>query len=203
MINRNHFTHKITSIFFLIWLFVFYPATSPFAETKLLNTGARFPNLTFKDSVSKETQQYLGLSSKKINSIRDMKGSMIIVEVFSTYCTSCPRNIPVLNSVYSTIEKDPALKGQIKIIGIAVGNNIKEANTYRKEYRVLYPVFTDYDFVNHKALGSPRVPYTIFVKRDVSGKNIVVSTHEGIFEDGGDVIIKIKKYFPCGTAKSK
>lgn len=152
------------------------------------------PDLVFKGSVPKETLQYLGISSNKKISLMNMKGSLIIIEVFSTYCTSCPRNVPVINSVYSAIEKDPSLKGRVKIIGIAVGNNVKETDIYRKEYRVLFPIFTDYEFLNHKALGSPRVPYTLFIKRDVSKKNMVVYTHQGIFENNMDIILKIKEF---------
>lgn len=151
-----------------------------------------FPILVFRETLAKEFKTYLGLSTWKNKiSIKDISGSVFIFEIFSTYCTSCPRNVPILNEVYSIIENNPALRGKIKIIGIAVGNNKKEVEIFMKEHNVLYPIFTDYNFEAHRVLGSPRVPYTIFVKRNAKGENVIVCKTEGILGSSKEVIDKI------------
>lgn len=165
-----------------------------FADTSPIGKGTQFPNLTFKDSVSKEVQAYLGTSRKKSFSFNNIRGTLFVIEVFSTYCLSCPRNIPILNKVYSTVENDPKLKGTVKVFSIAVGNNQNEVKNYKKEHKVLYPVLTDLNFDAHKALGNPRVPYTIFVKRDAKGKNIVVYTHQNVLETADIIMNQVRNF---------
>jgi peroxiredoxin len=164
------------------------------AGTKQIDTGDQFPNLIFKDALTKEARLYLSLSKKNNITLMDIKGSFFIFEIFNTYCTSCPKNVPLLNDIYSMTQNDLSLKGKIKVMGIAVGNNKKEAEMFIREHRVLYPVLTDYNFDAHKALGSPRVPYTVFVRRDDRRKNIVVYTHQGIFESAKDIRNKINEF---------
>jgi len=158
------------------------------AETKPIEKGATFPSITFKDIVSKQERKTLGISQKSNFSFREIPGNLIIIEVFNTYCVSCPRNVPVLNKLNYAIENDPKLKGKVKLISIAVGNNQNEVKDYRNLHKVLYTVLTDLDFSVHKTLGSPRVPYAIFVKRSAKGKDIVVDTHSGIFDSYDEVM---------------
>ena len=160
---------------------------------KTMDKGSLLPVFTFQNTLSKEEKMYLGLSLKNKFSLKDIQGNLLIIEVFSTYCMSCPKNIPVLNEVYSAIENDPGLKGKVKIAGIAVGNTENEKQSYKKEYRIQYPVITDYHFKFHKIIGNPRVPYTIFVKRNPKGKNaIVFYTHQGILDSSKRIIGIIK-----------
>jgi len=165
------------------------------ADAKPIISGANFPNLTFNNILFKDEQAYLGISQKENFSFKIIRGNLIIIEVFSTYCLSCPKNIPILNKAYSTIENDLKLKGKVKVIGIAVGNNRNEVKNYIKEYKVLYPILTDFNFTAHKALGNPRVPFTIFVKKDTKGNSTVVGTHQGMFESEDLVMNKIADIF--------
>lgn len=162
--------------------------TTVYAETKPIEKGATFPGITFKDIVSKQERKTLGISQKSNFSFREIPGNLIIIEIFNTYCVSCPRNVPILNKLYATIENDPKLNGKVKLISIAVGNNQNEVKDYRNLHKVLYTVLTDLDFSVHKTLGSPRVPYAIFVKRSAKGKDIVVDTHSGIFDSYDEVM---------------
>lgn len=178
-------------------LFIFISSGLSSADTRPIGKGANFPNLFFKYSLSKEEGAYLGISSKKNFYFRDIRATLFIFEVFSTYCASCPKNVPILNKVYSRIEKDADLKGKVKVIGIAAGNNQKEVEIFSKEYKVLYPIFTDLNFVAHKALGAPRVPYTLFVRKDKKGKGVVVSAHQGIFDSAESVMKDIRDFIEC------
>ena len=134
---------------------------------------------------------YLGLNRKKNFTSDDMRGALFIVEVFSTYCTMCPKNIPILNNVYDAIEKDVRSRGKTKIFGIAIGNTVREVENYKKEYKVLFPVLTDYDFAVHDALGKPRVPYTMYVQKTAKGKT-VVDVHQGVLDSAETVLKKVR-----------
>jgi len=81
-------------------------------------------------------------------------------------------------------------------LGIAVGNTANEIKQYNREFKVSYPVLTDYSFAVHKALGNVRVPFTIFVKRDVRGQYVVVATHQGVYDAADDVMKTLKDVLP-------
>ena len=166
------------------------------AEIKPIGKDTKFPAIFFKNNLSKESQTYLGISTKKSFSLKDISANLFVIEIFSTYCTSCPKNVPILNTVYDIIENDAELKGKIKVLSIAVGNTLNEVQSYKKGYRVLFPIATDTAFAAHKALGNPRVPYTIFVKKNVKGKCMVVGSHQGVIDSVDSIINSIRDFLP-------
>jgi len=157
--------------------------------------GDNFPNVGFRDILSKGDMDYLGIGKKKKEtfSIKDLRGMLFIFEIFSTYCMSCPKNVPVLNTVYVTVNSDPELREKVKVLAVAVGNTENEAWSYKREYNTLYPVLTDFTFAFHKALGNPRVPYTIIVKRDARGRNIVLYIHLGVIQSVDNLLKEVRK----------
>jgi hypothetical protein len=158
-----------------------------------VGTGSKLPDIVFKDGLPGEERAYLGLSQKTDFSFKDFAGSLFITEVFNTYCTICPANVSVLNDVYSFTRDDPKLRGTIKIVAIAVGNNIIEIKSFNKAYHVLYPVIPDPLFTAHKALGNPRVPYTLFIKKSAKG-NMVVFVHNGVLHSAEEVLRELRSY---------
>lgn len=151
-------------------------------ETKPVGFAIPFPDLTFTQTLSKGEQSYLGISEKKRFSFKEIRGNLILIEFISTYCVSCQKQTPIFNQLYSSIEKDPGLKGKVKIIGVAAGNTSIEVEIYKKEYKVPYPLLSDLKFDAHTAVGSPRTPFTLWVRKDAQGKGIVVSTHLGLMD---------------------
>jgi len=176
-----HFRIMISS-FWVALVFLFFLSSLALAKTKLVGFAIPFPDLTFTQTLSKGEQTYLGISQKKSFSFKEIRGELILIEFISTYCVSCQRQTPIFNQLYSSIEKDPGLKGKVKMIGVAAGNNLSEAEIFKKHYEVPYPILSDPKFDVHTAVGSPRTPFTIWVRKDVQGKGIVVSTHLGLMD---------------------
>jgi hypothetical protein len=52
---------------------------------------------------------------------------------------------------------------------------------------------TDFTFVFHKALGNPRVPFTIIVKKEAREKYIVIYTYLGVIESADSLLKEVKK----------
>jgi peroxiredoxin len=187
-VNSRSLNRRILLILLLFLCSAFLPHREAGANGNPQPKGKKLPKIAFTDTVSGETMKYLGLSREGNFSLDDMKGSLFVLEVFSTYCTSCPRNVPILNEVYRAVEKDAVMNGKIKIIGIAIGNTRREADTYKETYNLLFPVLTDYNFAAHQILGNPRVPYTMYVKKTKKGK-FVIDTHQGTI-DSAEVVLK-------------
>jgi peroxiredoxin len=173
---------KRSMLVFILLFVVSFSCGFALGETKLLGFAIPFPDLIFTQSLSREEQNYLGLPPKKVFSFREVTGNLILVEFLSTYCINCQRQVPIFNEVYSLIERDPRLKGKVKMIGIAAGNNLNEVQIFKKTYNIPYPILSDAKFDAHVAAGSPRTPFSIWVRRDAQGNSIVVSTHLGLID---------------------
>lgn len=171
-------------IFFLgvALFFIFLAFFLTLGETKPVAFAIPFPDLTFTQILSKGEQVYLGIPPKKSFSFREIRGNLVLIEFISIYCMSCQRQAPIFNKLYRSIENDPGLKGKVKMIGVAAGNTLKEVESYKKEYKVPYPIINDPKFDAHTAVGGPRTPFSIWVRKDAQGKGIVVSTHLGLMD---------------------
>ena len=179
---------KKTLLVFILSLIVSLSCEVVLGETKPLGFAIPFPDLIFTQSLSRGEQNYLGLSPKKVFSFREITGNLVLVEFLSTYCINCQRQAPIFNEVYSSIERDPRLKGKVKMIGIAAGNNLKEVQIFKKAYNIPYPTLSDAQFNAHAAVGNPRTPFSIWVRRDAHRKSVVVSTHLGLIDSGKSVL---------------
>jgi thiol-disulfide isomerase/thioredoxin len=166
----------------VIFLSLLLSYSLSWAETKPVGFAIPFPDLTFTQVLSKGEQTYLVIPQKKTFSFKEIRGNLILIEFISIYCVSCQRQAPIFNELYSSIENDPGLKGKVKMIGVAAGNNLNEVGIYKKTYQVPYPILGDPRFDAHTAVGSPRTPFSIWVRKDTQGKCIVVSTHLGLMD---------------------
>jgi thiol-disulfide isomerase/thioredoxin len=167
---------------FILFLCILLSSELAFGGIKPIGFAVPFPDLTFTQSLSREEQTYLGIPPKKAFSFKEIRGNLILVEFLSTYCVNCQRQAPIFNKVYSMIERDPRLKGKVKMVGIAAGNNMNEVQVYKKANHIPYPILSDANFDAHTAVGSPRTPFTIWVRKGTQGEPMVVSTHLGLID---------------------
>jgi hypothetical protein len=94
--------------------------------------------------------------------------------------------------VYKKTKNDKNLKEKIKVMGVAIGNNKREVDYFKKEYNILYPIIIDPEFNAHKALGEPRVPYSMFIRMDAQGKAIIFKIHTGAFESADTLMNELR-----------
>jgi peroxiredoxin len=177
--TKKAFFTRLSSMILTIFVLFCHLAT---AGNKEMGFAIPFPDLTFQQQLSRSDQTYLGIPKRQNFSFRDIQGSLILVEFTSMYCTSCQKQAPIFNDLYSSIEKDPGVKGKVKMVGIASGNNLTEIDSFRKQHGIPYPILADPKFTAHEAVGSPRTPFTLWVRRDSQRKSIVVSTHMGLID---------------------
>lgn len=127
-------------------------------------------------------RDYLGLAGDGSFAITQIKARVVIIEIFSMYCPYCQKEAPVVNSLYSKIQKAP-LKDRIKIIGIGTGNTDFEVEHFRKTYGVPFPLFSDNDFSIHKKIGEVRTPYFFIVRINPDGTHRILTSHSGPIEN--------------------
>jgi len=144
--------------------------------------GEQLPYIKLAIPKDSGEKSYLGLSGFGYFSISKIKAKTVIIEIFSMYCPYCQKEASNINQLYSSVEQNPALKGNIKIIGIGVGNSLYEVAMFKTRYKVPFPLFADGDYVIHKQLGEVRTPYFIVVKINSDGSHRVVYSKLGAFE---------------------
>ncbi|MEO0155517.1 MAG: TlpA disulfide reductase family protein [candidate division WOR-3 bacterium] len=101
-----------------------------------------------------------------------LKGNVVIVDFWATWCPPCKREVPHLVNFYNTY-KD---KGLI-ILGVSTEDR-QTLDTFRKENNVTYPILLGNNEVFQK-FGVRSIPHTLFIDK----KGNVRKTQIGYSDD--------------------
>jgi hypothetical protein len=155
--------------------------------------GAVLPAFTVAAPVQPAYRSYLNLDKETTIKPGEMNVDLWLIEVFNVYCAACNRMAPYMSELHAKIEKDPELKGKVKMIGIGAGNDIWDIDEYTDRYS--YPIVPDEDYVFHNLVGQPPTPFLLFAKPYGQGRLLVVDSHLGVIEDSDKLLSLVKKAF--------
>jgi len=112
--------------------------------------------------------------------VNDLKGKVVLIDVWTFGCWNCYRSIPWLNSLEQRFGKD-----QFIIVGIHTPEFEHETEREKvvakcEEFNVTHPVMMDNDFAYWKALGNQYWP-TFYVadKHGIVQGVFIGETHQG------------------------
>ena len=142
----------LTTVFALSFSF------TPVANAKL-KEGAEFPALV--------SAPFPG--APKVDAAKLMKGKVVIVDFWASWCEPCKIELPALNALHKKYKK----KGLV-VIGINVDDDINEAKSFLKEHGVSFPLVYDKDKKMVNTLEISTMP-TSYILSD--GK--IVKIHSG------------------------
>ena len=155
-----------------------------FAQSGPPKVGGILPDLELIKSKDSVDLKYLGLSSGgSIFKVTQIKSKVLIIEIFSMYCPYCQAEAPNINRLYELIENNTVLRDKIKIIGIGAGNTQFEVGTFKRKYKIAFPLVPDDNFKLHKILGETRTPYFIVAKLNGSNPAEVIYSRQGAIEN--------------------
>lgn len=92
------------------------------------------PDVVFK-SLSAEP-----LSKTESVKFSDLKGKVVLVDFWASWCEPCQEALPHYNKLYGKYKKDGLV-----ILGINEDDDAKERDTFLKAHAVDFPVFNDKD----------------------------------------------------------
>jgi hypothetical protein len=159
-----------------------------------VKAGDRLPEIVFSSVPEEKDCSYLGISAKFPLTLSDIPGRLFVIEVSNSYCLGCLKDIPAMKSIYHESLKDPRMKGKVKVVTVAAGNNKREVSGYIAENKIPYPVFPDPDFSLHRVFGTPRVPLLLVIEKTSKG-NIVLWEQNSILHSPEPVLDIIRKQF--------
>jgi hypothetical protein len=162
-------------------------------ENAPITPGIFFPQISMKPISNEKDRAYLGLATDHYFSTNDIRADLILVEIMNTNCSSCKKQAPVYNELFSMIEADPVAKSKIKMIAIAVGNSDQEIETFINRFMVSYPIVGDPQYRVWDATGRSKTPLSIFVRQDEQGKSgVVADAHLGLQTQAAVVLDELK-----------
>jgi hypothetical protein len=97
----------------------------------------------------------------------------------------------VVNRTYNLFKEDKDLNKNIKFIGIGIGAQSEEIQTYQKAFKVDFPLFPDTKKEIQKKLKVEAVPFTVLLDR----KGKILMGHTGPIENFDTFVSEIKKYY--------
>jgi thiol-disulfide isomerase/thioredoxin len=129
-------------------------------------------------------RSYLGLSGKGSFTLPQVDADILVVEVFSMYCPYCQAEAHKVNELYNLIAKHSGSRGRIKILGIGIGNTPYEVDTFRRKFKVPFPLVADEDMaIKAWADKSFRTPTFIVLKKGRGSNLRIMNVHVGQLEN--------------------
>ncbi|MEN6489127.1 MAG: TlpA disulfide reductase family protein [Smithella sp.] len=182
------------SVLVAVILFLCMSVVAGAAQNVAPKVGSPLPEMELVKPNDSADLKYLGLSFfGKTFQVDRVEAKVVIIQIFSMYCPYCQADAPNVNRLYGLIENNPALKNKIKIIGIGVGNTPFEVETFKKKYKVPFPLISDEGFKVHKIVGEVRTPYFIAVKIAPNGRTEVIYSRLGALENNDQFLAQLVK----------
>ena len=118
----------------MLLFFSGWPTDLPAQEKKLIKGGEAFPDVALKTPAQVKDRTYLGVSGGDQFRIQDLQAKVILVEILNVYCAACQKQAPLYNQLFALIQSNPTARKQIKMIGIAVGNDDEEVQHVSRSF---------------------------------------------------------------------
>jgi len=116
---------------------------------------------------------YLGLSSARPQFLLDeIRTDVLVVDFFDMYCHVCQLRAPHMNDFYKLVQTRN-LSGRVKIVGVGVGDTIREVTIFKEKFGVPFPVFPDRAGSFSKQFGKIRVPNIVVLKKRLGHFEVV------------------------------
>lgn len=176
---------KVLAYPFLFLICLFLMVRTIQASDHIPLSGESFPDVFITAPEKLSDMDYLGLTGTRSFKVSQIKGDLVILEIFSMYCPYCQKEAPIVNELYQLVNKDASLKSRVKFIGVGAGNTLFEVNLFRDEYHVQFPLVPDENFAVHKAAGGVRTPYFFVIRLNPDGSNKIIYSKVGSIQDAG------------------
>ena len=166
------------------------PAGPPPAGLKV---GDFFPSCRLVLLDKAGDRAYLGIAHRQpAFALEDVDADYLFVELYNELCLGCLREVSSYNQVFRDIQSDPFLQGRLKMLGLGVGSLNREVMRFRRQKKVLFPLFADRRREVFTCLGAPELPAAYLIKRTARGRWKILFILPGHIGGAEAVLEKIK-----------
>jgi cytochrome c biogenesis protein CcmG, thiol:disulfide interchange protein DsbE len=118
-------------------------------QTARITTDGTVPDFSLVDS---ENHQLM---------LSDLRGSVVFVNFWATWCGSCVEEIPSIEKLYRQLSEN----AHFKMVTILVKDNLQRASGYMKQNGYTFPVYLNTDESAAKSFGITGVPETFILDK--------------------------------------
>jgi peroxiredoxin len=99
-----------------------------------------------------------------------LRGKVVIVDFWATWCAPCKEELPVLQRLYAKYGKDGLV-----VVGVSVDKDVANVREFVKTMKLSFPIAHDPEHAATKRFGPPKMPSSYIVDRS----GAVRFVHEG------------------------
>ncbi|MFN3478918.1 MAG: peroxiredoxin family protein [Thermodesulfovibrionales bacterium] len=150
MKKSRAFSRGLIRIAFITFM-VFLVLSSCTRGKKQAIKGDEAPDFTLRTTNSSEVH------------LSDLRGKVVLIEFWATWCPPCRESIPTMNEIYKRYNE----KGLV-LLGISVDkgqNVVEDLRAFVREYSIQYPVLIDSKNVNN-LYGVYSIPTTFLIDKE-------------------------------------
>ncbi len=100
------------------------------------------------------------LGSSRTESLAGLRGKVVVLNVFASWCQPCVSEAPILESEQRRLVKDDAT-----IVGVTYLDNSSDSEQFVRQHGITYPVIRDVSGNFVKSFGTDGVPETFVINR--------------------------------------
>jgi len=112
--------------------------------------------------------------NKNTLKLSDMRGSVVFVNFWATWCESCVEEMPSMEGLFNRLSKNP----QFKLISILYRDDGYRAFSYMKENGYTFPLYLNPDGYAAKLFGITGVPETFIIDKKGILRNKIIGPAE-------------------------
>jgi cytochrome c-type biogenesis protein len=92
--------------------------------------------------------------------LRDLRGRVVFLNFWATWCIPCRTEIPEINAMYLDLESQG-----LAVVGVSTNDSLSDVQQFQQEVRVDYPILLDGDSIGHQFGGVGSLPTTFIIDR--------------------------------------
>ncbi len=123
--------------------------------------------------------------------LNDLKGKVVLLDIWTYSCINCQRTIPYLNAWYEKYKDQGLVIVGLHTPEFAFEKNKKNVENAVEKFGIKYPVVLDNDYSTWKALGNQFWPRKYLV--DIDGYIVYDHIGEGAYDETEKEIVKALK----------
>lgn len=100
------------------------------------------------------------LGSTRTESLADLRGKVVVLNVFASWCDPCQAEAPVLEQEQHKLVHDNAT-----ILGVTYLDNSRDSEQFMRQWHLTYPVIRDISGSFVHSFGTTGVPETFVINR--------------------------------------
>lgn len=100
------------------------------------------------------------LGSSRTESLADLRGKVVVLNVFASWCDPCQAEAPILEQEQRKLVHDNAT-----ILGVTYLDNTRDSEQFVRQWHLTYPVIRDISGTFVHAFGTTGVPETFVINR--------------------------------------